>query len=213
MTDRELFGTTWTCQRAGTGRFRCPRCGTERGLTRTRLQRRLTVLGRPVGKLGGVAEYVTCDQCGHAYAAGAAADEALSGPYVMAEDESALLGVLAAMVLSDSAVRQAEKDACREVVRRYLGRSLPPSGVDDLLRSARRRWGDPVARLVRLRCLVPQSVKRRMVEAAYHVCAADGELHREESRLLDRIGSALDLAPREVRRALTDAKDAPLAGF
>lgn len=213
MTDRDLVGTIWTCERAGTGRFGCPHCETERGLTRTRLQRRLTVLGRPLAKLGRASIYETCDVCGHAYpAATKRAGSPPSSPYIMAEDESALLGVLAAMVVSDSAIRDAEKEACRGVIRRYLGRSLPADGVDDLLRSARRRWGDPVARLVRLRCLVPEIVKLRIVEAAYHVCAADGELHREESRLLDRIGAALDLPPGQVRRALDGAKDRPLNG-
>lgn len=210
MTDRELLGTTWTCERAGTGRFRCPHCGEDRGFTRTRVQHRLTILGRAMARLWGTAEYVTCDRCGHAYPADVAAAGSVPGD-VLAEDESALLGIIAAMVVSDTAIRTSEKEACPEVIRRYTGRTLSASGVDDLLRSSRRRWGDPVLRLVRLRCLIPESVKRRIVEAAYHVCAADGELHREESRFLDRIADALDLSPRQMREALDDAKRYPVA--
>lgn len=211
----DLLGTTWTCERTGTGSFRCPHCARDHALTRTRLQRWLAVLGRPVTRLGIAVEYVTCERCGHVYPASrtarAPAGLAAQPSTVLAEDERALLSVVSAMILSDSVVRETEKEACREVIRRYTGRQIPSADVDDLLRSARARWGDPVARLARLRCLVPEAVKRRIVEGAYHICAADGELHREESRLLHRIGEALDLGPRDVRRALGDAKERPVA--
>ncbi|MEJ2503671.1 MAG: TerB family tellurite resistance protein [Gemmatimonadota bacterium] len=75
-----------------------------------------------------------------------------------------------------------------------------------MLQRARRRWGDPVARLEKLADVVPASVRRRIVIGAYRVCSADGELHREESRLLDRVGEALNLSPQEVRMALREAK-------
>lgn len=231
MTDPGLLGTTWSCVRDGAGRFRCPGCGEERGFTRNRLQRHLMVLGRRVARLGGPEEYATCAECGHAYpyAVVAVADAAAardaraavieesggdaSASPVVAEDEAALLEILAAVIFSDSAVRSSEKVACREVVRRYSGRAVSAAAMDDLLQSARGRRGDPVARLVRLRCLIPEPMKRRIVESAYHVCTADGELHREESRLLNRIGTALDLAPRQVRRALADAKRHPVTGL
>lgn len=207
----ELLGTTWTCERIGTGRFQCPHCGRDRTVTLTRLHRWLAVLGRPVTRLGGAVDYRTCDGCGHVYPSVGATDPKAESGDVLAEDERAFLGVVSAMMLSDSVVRESEKEACREVVRRYTGRPIPSPEVDELLRSARARWGDPVERLARLRCLVPSAVKRRIVEAAYHVCTADGELHREEGRLLHRIGEVLDLGPREVRRALGAAKRRPVA--
>lgn len=216
MTDPGLLGTTWSCVRDGAGRFRCPHCGEERSFTRHRLQRHLVILGRRTARLGAPEEYATCAECGHAYRAGAVEEpvggDASASP-VVAEDEAALLEILAAVIFSDSAVRSSEKEACREVVRRYGGRAIPAAAMDDLLQSARKRRGDPMARLVRLRCLVPEPMKRRIVESAYHVCTADGELHREESRLLNRIGAALDLAPRQVRRALADAKRHPVTGL
>lgn len=208
--ERQLLGTTWTCERIGTGSFQCPYCRRERAVTLTRLHRWLAVFGRPVTKLGKAVNYRTCDGCGHVYAADQSVDQNADSDGVLAEDERAFLGMVSAIILSDSAVRESEKEACREVVRRFTGRPLPSPDVDELLRSARARWGDPVARLARLRCLVPPTIKRRIVEAAYHVCTADGELHREEGRLLHRIGEALDLGPREVRRALGEAKTRPV---
>lgn len=212
MTERELVGATWSGEGVGHGRFRCPHCGEDRGADRTRLQRHLTVVGRPVLRLGRPSEYVTCEACGRAYPTGLA--DAESGSWAPAsavsEDERCLLAIVSAVVLSDSVVRPVEKAACREVFRRYTGRRLAPEEVDELLRTSRGRWGDPVARLGRLRYLVPEVVRHRILEAAYHVCTADGELHREESILLARIGEALDLGPREVRRALEEAKARPV---
>lgn len=211
MNDRELLGTVWEHEKTGGGRFHCPHCRATRAYAGTRMQRRVTVLGRPLTPLGGPEDFVTCERCGHAWVATVLDGSSAPGREGLAEDESALLGVVSAMVFSDSVVRDAEKEACRAVVLRYTGRRLETDGVVELLRSARPRWGDPVARLRRVRFLIPDRVKRRMVEAAYLICAADGELHREESELLDRIGDALDLGPRDVHRAIAEARTSPTA--
>ena len=190
---RDLFGTTWTSAPDGSGRFRCPCCADDRAFRRTLLQRHLTVLGRPILRAGPPDAIVTCETCGHGFQA-EAAGEPDDAPVRLAEDEISLLGLLSAVIFSDSAVRATEKEVAGEVLRRYTGRALAAADFDRLFRSARRRWGDPVARLERLRHLVPDRVRQRMVGAAYQVCTADGELHREESRLLDRVGAALDLS-------------------
>jgi uncharacterized tellurite resistance protein B-like protein len=204
-----MLGTAWASMPAGAGRFDCPRCGEERDYVGTALQRFLTVFRRPVLKLGGADEYVTCQLCGHAYPA-----SVLSSPPEedrLAEDELAFLSVVAAMIFSDSVIRRSEKSVAREIIRRYTGRAMDGEEMDRLLERARLRWGDPIERLSRLRWLVPREMRRRIVAAAYHICTADGELHREESRLLDRIGDALDLPPRQLRQALTEAKRNPIA--
>lgn len=208
MSRGGLLGTVWRCEAAGTGRFRCPHCGEERGFRRTTMHRRVTVMGRPLIRLGAVEEYVTCDRCGHAYTADRA-DGPPPDPIEddgMAEDQYALLAIVAAVIFSDSTVRTAEKEAASHVIRRFTGRQVEPADVDDLLRRARKRWGDPMARLARLPCLVPEPVRHQIVEAAYHVCTADAELHHRESLFLNRIGEALELGPRAVRRAIAAAK-------
>lgn len=122
------------------------------------------------------------------------------------EDERAILGIVAAVIFSDSRIRATEKRAARDVIRRYAGLELRASELESLLRGARRRWGEPVDRLQRLSTLLDDASKRRIVEAAYLVSTADRELHSQESRLIDRIGEALDLPPREVTRAIQRAR-------
>jgi tellurite resistance protein len=207
MATADLLGTTWTTRPGGDGRFHCPRCHGERDFTRTELRHRLVVLGRTWLPLGPARPFLTCADCGHAFPADdlpTPASAADPQP-VLSEDERALLSILAAVVFSDSAVRSAEKRGVAAVVRHYLPEAAGLD-VNDLLRSARRRWGDPIDRLQRLRGLVDEDRRRRIVEAAYLVCTADGELHSEESRLLDRVGAALDLSPRLVRRAVSEAR-------
>lgn len=202
MSQAQLIGTSWRFEPAGGRSFACPRCEGERPAVGTRLRRRLTILGHEVAPLGREREFLTCEACGHAFAA-----DPLHRPD-LAEDELALLSLVAGVVFSDSVVRRSEKEVSRAVIRRYLGHR-PPEAIDEMLRYARGRWGDPVARLTRLRGLVPTSTRRRLIEAAYLVCTADGELHRQESRLLDRIGEALDLSPREIRHAVAAARRHP----
>ena len=201
---RELLGTAWTARPRRPSAFSCPGCGRDGEARRTALQRYVAVLDRRVAKLGASETYVTCRHCGRAYC-----EDALDGIRNgggLSADEAALAGLVAAVVFSDSVVRKAEKEAARRVISAYTGREYPPTEFNEMLQRARRRWGDPVARLEKLAGVVPESTRRRMLIGAYRVCAADGELHREESRLLDRVGDALDLSPRDVRAALRQAK-------
>lgn len=199
-----LLATAWSWAADGQGRFRCPHCGDERACRRTLLQRRLVVLERAVASLGRPERFLTCQECGHAYStsrlgAGDPRD-------LLAEDELGLLAIVSAMILSDSAIRGGEKAMARDVILCYTGRRLDADRLEKLLRRARPRWGDPVDRLARLPGLVREQIRRAIVAAAYRVCTADGELHPEESRLLVRMGEALDLGPREIRHALREAK-------
>ncbi len=208
---RELMGTVWRREGDSAERFSCPTCGVERPCHRTRLQRRISILGRPLFRMGGPTVFLTCDYCGHAFDAAALASPT-QGSGCFAEDEVALVSIVAAVILSDAAVREVEKEAAGAILRRYTGRDLTDPEVAQLLGSARTEWGDPMPRLERLSGLVPPRTRRSLVEAAYLVCTADGDLHRQESRLLDRIGDALDLGPREVRRAIAAARDARRSG-
>ncbi len=204
MSHGDLLGTTWLHRPLDSGRFRCPRCDQERDCQRTELERQLVLAGRPVFRLGPIEGFRTCRTCRHAFPDGAAPSPGTGFP-TLSEDERALLAVLAAVVFSDSAVRSAEKRGVARVVRLFIPHS-EAFDVNELLRDARRRWGDPIDRLRRLRGLVDEDRRSRIVEAAYLVCTADGDLHPQESRLLERVGAALDLAPRTVRSALRDAR-------
>jgi uncharacterized tellurite resistance protein B-like protein len=201
---RELIGTAWTARPRQPADFSCPGCGKDGEARRTVLQCHVTVLDRPVARLGSPETYITCRHCGRAYCT-----DSLNGgrgSTGLSADEAALAGLVAAVVFSDSVVRKVEKEMARQVISEYTGRDYPPMEANEMLQRARRRWGDPVARLEKLAGVISESTRRRMLIGAYRVCAADGELHREESRLLDRVGDALDLSPRDVRVALRQAK-------
>ncbi len=155
-----------------------------------------------MGSFGSPATYLTCGDCGRSWAA---AELDVPGG-AASEDERALRAVVAAVVFSDLSIRPTERRMVGRVVERYTGESLDEAGVENLLRTARARWGDPLARLGRLAAVLHPRAKRQIVGAAYLVCTADREMHPEESRLLVRIGEALDMAPREVRAAIEEAK-------
>lgn len=201
--------TLWDCEPPTAGEFDCPHCHARRSATRRVVRARLAVFGRAAPLPGGTMTYHTCHVCGHSWDgpstdAGAGEEGPVGRPF--SEDERALAAVVAAVVFSDLTVRQTEKRMVRWVMHRYTGETLGEAGVDRLLRTARTRWGDPLARLRRLACVLDASMKRRIVAAAYLVCAADREMHPEESRLLVRIGEALDMSPRAVRSAIEEAK-------
>ena len=206
----ELIGTTWTVTRRRPVAFSCPGCGREGEAQRTALQCHVAILDRRIARLGSPETYATCPHCGRAFCLDAM-DGGRAGPDLSA-DEAALAGLVAAVVYSDSVVRNTEKEAARRVINAYTGRDYPPVEFNEMLQRARRRWGDPVARLEKLAGVISEPTRRRILVGAYRVCAADGELHREESKLLDRVGDALDLSPRDVRATLRQAKARRLTG-
>jgi uncharacterized tellurite resistance protein B-like protein len=216
-----IFDTVWTCQSLGEEPFDCPHCGEERDAARAVSRPYLALFGRPLLSLRGEAEYWTCQHCGRTYdrrhlEPGAAAGpdpgsefpvRGVAGELVTAsEDDRAIWYVVAAAVFSDSSIRSAEKRVARNVIRRYTGELLDEQGVNGLLRIARRQWGDPVANLERLGCVLSRAAKARIVAATYEVCTADREVHPEESRLLMRIADALGVGPREVRDFIRAAR-------
>lgn len=203
-----IMGSHWRCESTADETFFCPHCSRERTGDVRKLVRWLSLFDRSVLFLGDAGHYITCRVCRRTYdrsevGAGTGGER---NPGPMAEDERAILSVVAAVIYSDSSIRSVEKRAARAVIRRYTGRDLDAGAVTQLVRTSRERWGDPVDGLRRLACLLDESAKRRIVAAAYLVSEADREIHPEESRLLMRIGDALELAPRVVRDAMKEAR-------
>lgn len=198
--------TDWECETTDGAAFDCPHCGRPRDATRHEVRPRLLVFGRSAMGLGSPATYVTCRECGHSWEERATQLEAAGVRPPTSEDARALWAVVAAVVFSDLSVRPTEKRMVARVIRRYTDQSLDEQGVDRLLRTARSRWGDPLDRLRKLAGVLDPRAKQRIVGAAYLVCTADREIHPQESRLLVRIGDALEMSPRAVRAAIEDAK-------
>lgn len=198
-----IFETRWICEPIPSDRLHCPHCQQPRDVRRVILHPWLAVLGHELARIGRPREFSACQGCGRVYRVYSADDTVDRDP--MSEDERALFAVIAAVIFSDSRVRRTEKHVAREVIRRYTGAIIEPADMDALLRSARTRWGDPIGRLRRLACVLDDAVKLRIIEAAYLVSTADRELHTQESHLLNRIGEALDIPPRDIRRAIQDA--------
>lgn len=209
-----LLGSRWTSERLDSLSFHCPFCGGVRDGVAWGLRRWVAVLDRPLLSLGDGGRYLRCGHCHRTYdelelQASPVPDGPGGADRTLSEDERAILSVVAAAIFSDSSIRQSEKRAARTVIRRFTGRDLDAADLRALLRTARQRWGDPVGRLRRLACLLDDSAKRRIVAAAYLVSGADRELHPEETRLLMRMGEALEMTPLSVRQAMREARDCP----
>jgi uncharacterized tellurite resistance protein B-like protein len=198
--------TVWECETTETETFHCPRCDCPRDATRHSVRARLLVFGRSTVAIGSPSPYLTCSGCGRSWEARTPGLDGDVDRRPTSEDERALWAVVAAVVFSDLSVQATEKRMVAQVIRRYTAESLDELGVDRLLRTARSRWGDPLVRLRKLACVLDPRAKRRIVGAAYLVCTADREIHPQESRLLVRIGEALEMSPRAVRAAIDEAK-------
>lgn len=203
-----LLGTTWRHRPLGGGSFHCPRCDRERDYTATGVRRHVAVVGRPVVPVGEEQRLLSCDGCGAVYDVGITTLEPSAARDVRSEDELALEALLTAAVFSDSTVRLVEKGAARQAVRHYARRGA--ASIGEPAEPEEGGWGrrrpDAMECLARLRGVLGEGARRRMLAAVYRVCAADRELHPEEARFLMRLGDALDLQPRAVREAMREGR-------
>ncbi|MEJ2503670.1 MAG: hypothetical protein P8177_10240 [Gemmatimonadota bacterium] len=111
---RELLGTAWRSSPLEDAALSCPGCGRDGTARRTSLQCHATVLGHRLVAMGGPEVFLTCPHCGRAFC------ESGLGPSrpreALSEDEATLVGLLTAVVFSDSVVRGTEKEAARQVL-------------------------------------------------------------------------------------------------
>lgn len=202
-----LLGTIWRFTTVGGGTFHCPRCDAGRDYTGTRARPFLSFFDRAVVPLSGERTLIACDACGAVYDASVTTMDPAAARVLRSEDQLALEAVLAAMVVSDSTIREVEKVAVQQAVRHHTGRRpTDVAGAVQRLDTTRRRAVDPFERIERIAGALDERTRRRILAAAYRVGAADREMHPQEARLLIRLGEVLDLHPRQVREAMKEGR-------
>lgn len=202
-----ILGTRWHARAIGGGTFHCPRCDHERDYTGTALRPVLTAFGAALFPVGAEQTLVACDGCSAVYDVSITTMDPERARAVRAEDELALEAVLGAVMFSDSRLRPVEREAAEEAVRHYAhrGKAEPEDALTGGWK-ARRRAADSFDRVARLCPVLSVAARRRILAAAYRVCAADRELHPQEARLIMRLGETLELHPRQVREAMKEGR-------
>jgi tellurite resistance protein len=202
-----LFGTEPNPIRVGRGEFQCPECMTRRSFRRTRVARRLRVLGLsiPAGRYG---EYVECETCLCTFRPEVLAyDAGARTPQVVAEYQRAMLRILALMAAADGVIRERELGMVQRIFQALAGKALSREEVLGEVRDVGRTPTTAARFLARVVGCLNEYGKEQIVRGAALVSHCDGELHVREAEVVRRLGAVLKLEPARVERILVAAED------
>ncbi len=198
-----LFGTEPSPVRVGAGEFHCPECLARRPYQRTRVLRRLRVLGIafPAGVLG---EYIECRGCLATFRPEVLAYEAgQRTPAAVVEYQRAMRRILALMVAADGKVRDREIATVRRIFEAVTGKTLTSAEVLEEVHDAGRAPASAARYLARVIGFLNEYGKEQILRAAALVSRSDGELHVREADLVRRLGGVLKIPARRIERILT----------
>jgi tellurite resistance protein len=188
-----LFGTEPNAVRVGEGEFHCPECMTSRPYRRTRVARRLRLLGVPL-PLGRYGEYVECAHCQStfhpevlAYAVGART------PYAVAEYQRAMRRILALMVAADGVIREREIATMEHIFEAVAGKRLTREEVLAEVTDTARMPTTAARYLARVAGYLNEYGKEQVLRAAALVSLCDGHLDVREQNVVRRLGGVLKL--------------------
>jgi len=197
-----MLFTEPTPVRVGQGEFDCPECMARRPYHRTRVARRLHVLGAvlPAGIYG---EYVECQVCLATFRPEVLAyDAGERTPAAIAEYQRAMRRILAVMVAADGRIRDPEVEVVRRIFRAVTGKLLTRDEVLEEVADAGRNPMSAARFLARVMGYLNDYGKEQILRAAALVSRCDGELHAREAEMVRRLGGVMRLPGRRVERIL-----------
>ena len=201
-----LFGTEPSTVRMGRGEFYCPECMARRPYHRTRVGRRLRLLGAvlPAGRYG---EYVECDECFSTFRPEVLAyDAAERTPSAVAEYQRAILRILALMAAADGVIRDPEITTVQQVFQAIAGKTLSEEAVIAEVTDAGRTPMTAARFLARVVGYLNDYGKEQVLRAAALVSHSDGELHEREAEVVRRLGGVLRLSAGRVEEILEETR-------
>jgi len=197
-----LFGAEPSPTRIGSGEFQCPECMARRAYQRTRVLRRVRVLGAslPAGVYG---EYVECQGCLATFRPEVLAyDAGPRTPAAVAEYQRAMRRILALMVAADGRIRDPEIATVRRIFEAITGKVLTAPEVLAEVHDAGQSPTTAARFLARVVGYLNDYGKEQILRAAALVSRCDGELHVHEADVVRRLGGVLKVPARRIERIL-----------
>ena len=119
-----------------------------------------------------------------------------------AQFQRAVKRTMVMMMLADGVVDDEEIATIQRLYRSVAGRELSDEQVQEEIEAAQRSRRSLVDQLTELAGGLNDEGEEIVVQAAYYVAMADGEVQDEEVELLESIGNALGMSPAHCRGAI-----------
>ncbi|MEO0561068.1 MAG: TerB family tellurite resistance protein [Chloroflexota bacterium] len=194
-----VWGTRGITRNMDTGSFYCPGCRQERVYKHKSVRRFFTVYFIPLIPMNKLGEYVECQVCSGTYNLDVLQIDMSEQRAFKATFEIAVKRVLALMVLADGVVEEDEVEMVRTIYNRITNRNVTSDEVRTEISTAQSEGRGVEEFLTDMAGTLNNNGKGMVVQAAYMVAGADGEYQQEELDLMNAIGDALLIHPKELK--------------
>ena len=195
-----IFGTKATRKKLDFGTFTCPQCQSETNFEKRRAREWFHLYFIPIIPLKTHPPYVECKSCKATFVEGVLnADTGANSDTIRAEFETAALAILVRMAWADGRIDPEEVDAIFNVVNAMCAREFSRVDVEAAIAEAENSIDDALSVATRVGHLLNDEGKEMIMQAVFHIAAADGDFDRSEHEMMLEIGAGLGLRPAHVK--------------
>ena len=201
-----FFGTRGIDKHKDSGHFYCPACSDKRSYTHKEVKRWFTLYFIPVIPLGSAGEFVQCDYCNMAFEPKVLEwDPDHDHKLFLAAFAGAVKRVMAMAALADDRGEPPNFETSREIYGRATAFELQPGEMEHEM-SAAQTDGMGLAHYVPpLMPRMDDPMKERLLLAAHEASMLRGMYSPGQRRLVDELGSLLQMTPAHVQGVLSQA--------
>lgn len=200
-----LFGWRGVEQVTAAGRFHCPTCNQDSPYSDKSVRRWFTLFFIPVIPLDRLGAYVECQVCRTAYnpAVLNAYPSEAEATMFRATISEAVRRLLVGIAWADGRIDSRETDFAVSLAQNVLGTSYTHEWFAE--DAARFKDDDLLAPMRTVANMTNEQGKELLLRIATLLSATDGDVHEEETNLINRIAAALGLPKERVPDIMQDA--------
>lgn len=194
-----IWGTRAVKRELATGLFYCPSCRFDQAYRHVRAQKHGHLYWIPLFSTGEPVEYVECQACRGTFdprVLEAVADVRADFKAVF---EQGMLSVMAAIVVADGEVAEAERQMVSRIYGEVSGHALSATDLNRAIADAERSHDELVRSLSDLEPMLNSEGKELVVRGALMVAMADGHLDDSEGDLVYRLARAIGMTDSHLR--------------
>jgi uncharacterized tellurite resistance protein B-like protein len=194
-----IWGSRTIFSTQGTGQFLCPRCNQTRSYKLQTARRFFTLYFIPLIPLETLGEFVECQACRTQYKPVVLNYSQANTKRFASELNVAIKRVLAMMILADGEPQDKEIEAMHMIYNRITSSDLSLDEIREEIAFAKADSRAVRHVLGNYGGSLNPAGKNLIIEAAYLVAVADGELKEEERIILNSIASIMQLTSSQVQ--------------
>ena len=204
-----IWGRKNVINTINTGQFLCPRCNQTRMYKHQSARRFFTLYFIPIIPLEDLGQFVECQACHTSYKPEVLAYSASNSKRSASELNVAIKRVLALMILVDGDAQEAEIEVMRTVFNNITNSNLSLEAIKEEIGFAKSDSRAVRHVLGNFAMGLNPAAKNLIIESAYLVAVADGDLKEEERVFLNSAGAIMQLTTSQLQAIIQRMSNAP----